>query len=170
PVHFYEPVPDTRQLSPELWEAHSTLGGIDLRTGEQLARLARFAASYRQEYEALPVEPTGDPTQYYEHNGVFASTDGEALYCMIRDYKPRRVIEIGSGFSSLLTAQALRKNADEGGPQGELVCVEPYPSQTLRRGFPGLTRLVAQPVQTVPLSLFDELEANDVLFIDSSHI
>lgn len=170
PVHFYEPIPDTRQLDPSLWEGVREMPGIDLRVEEQLDRLRRFAARYRPEYERFPFASTGTPHEYFDNNGQFASTDAEVLHCMLRDYRPRRVIEVGSGFSSLVAAAALRLNAREDGPAGELICIEPYPNETLRAGFPGLTRLIVASVQAVPLTFFEELEANDVLFIDSSHV
>jgi predicted O-methyltransferase YrrM len=142
--------------------------GVRLDAAAQLQRLARFAADYRSEYDAFPRQPTGVAHQYHVDNGAFESVDGEMLYCFVRHFGPRRVIEIGSGASSLLTAQALRKN----GPSrpGELTCIEPYPNETLRRGFPGLTRLIERQVQDVPLETFEALEENDILFIDSSHV
>jgi len=170
PVHFYEPIPDTRQLDPALWEQVREMPGVDLLVEAQLQRLDRFADCYRHEYERFPREATGCPHEFHDNNGQFASTDAEILHCMIRHYRPRRVVEIGSGFSSLVTAAALCLNACDGAPAGELICVEPYPNQTLRAGFPGLTRVVAAPVQAVPLAFFEELQADDVLFIDSSHV
>jgi Methyltransferase domain len=170
PVHFYEPVPDTRTLKPSLWQSARELVGIDLRGAEQLRLLERFAERFRHEYERFPVEPAGGPHEYYENNGQFQSTDGEILHCMIRAHRPRHVIEIGSGFSSRITAQALLLNVQEGGHAGELICIEPFPSESLRAGFPGLTRLITEPVQDVPLAFFELLEADDVLFIDSSHV
>lgn len=169
PVHFYEPIPDTRQLDPALWTATRALPGIEWQGEAQLRRLREYAARYRAEYEAFPRRPTADPTQYHEENGQFASTDAEVLHCVIRATRPRLVIEVGSGFSTLITAAALRRNAADGSP-GELVCIEPYPSAVLRAGVPGLTRLIAAPVQAVPLETFDQLRAGDVLFIDSSHV
>jgi predicted O-methyltransferase YrrM len=170
PVHFYEPIPDTGRLDPNLWEGAREMLGVDLRLDEQLRRLERFAERYRHEYERFPLESTGRPHEFFDDNGQFASTDAEVLHCMIRHYRPRRVVEVGSGFSSLVTAAALLLNAREDGIEGELICIEPYPNETLRAGFPGLTRLIAEPVQAVPLAYFEELEANDVLFIDSSHV
>jgi predicted O-methyltransferase YrrM len=169
PVHFYEPIPDTRLLDPALWTETRSLPGIDLRAEAQLQRLQDFAARYRSEYERFPRHATADATQYHEENGQFASTDGEVLHCMIRSSRPRLVIEVGSGFSTLITAAALRRNAAEGAP-GELVCIEPYPNAVLRAGVPGLTRLISAPVQKVPLETFAQLGAGDVLFIDSSHV
>jgi hypothetical protein len=93
------------------------------------------------------------------------------LYGMVRSLKPRRILEIGSGHSTLLSAQAILANTSEDpGYRCELRAIEPYPSEILRRGFPGLSRLVTAPVQDVPIADFLELGADDILFIDSSHV
>ena len=89
---------------------------------------------------------------------------------MIRQFHPRRIIEIGAGHSTLLSAQALRENARLGEGGGELISIEPYPNNVLQRGVPGLTELIQSEVQRVPLERFAALEANDILFIDSSHV
>ena len=78
---------------------------------------------------------------------------------------PRRVIEVGSGYSTRLAAQAALANGST-----ELVCIEPYPDEVLQEGFAGLTSLITARVEEVPLDLFTALEADDVLFIDSSHV
>lgn len=170
PNHFYEPVPDTRTLGDELWQRESELVGIDMNETGQIALLREFASRFRDEYEALPRERTAVPHQYYVNNGMFGSVDGEVLYCMIRRFKPRRIIEIGSGNSTCLSAQAVLKNEAEGGSPCELVAVEPYPSGILFEGFPGLSRVLCARVQDAPLSEFQRLAENDILFIDSSHV
>lgn len=94
----------------------------------------------------------------------------EILYAMIRYFKPKRIVEIGSGDSTMLSAQAILKNEQESGIKGDLIAVEPYPNETLRRGFPGLTKLIASKVEQVDLGEFAKLQENDILFIDSSHV
>ena|SRR5947209_1107563 len=96
---------------------------------------------------------------------MFSGTDALALYCMVRHFRPRRIIEVGSGFSSRISAQALVKNG-----VGELTCIEPYPSELLVNGFPGLSKLVPNKVQDVPLETFEQLGDRDILFVDSSHV
>ncbi len=170
PVHFYEPVPDTRMLPEDLWSTHSELAGIEMNEEAQLQLLERFAATFKDEYDSFPATQT-DPRRYHTDNGLFESVDGEVLYCMVRSLKPRRIFEIGSGHSTLVCAEAVVANAAEDpGYRCELRAIEPYPNQTLRGGFPGLSRLVVAPVQEVPVSDFLELGENDVLFIDSSHV
>jgi predicted O-methyltransferase YrrM len=168
PVSFSEPTPDTRDLKDELWNKHSEIVGVDINESVQIELLSRFATDFKNEYEQFPSEKTDIPHQYYLRNPYFISVDGEILYCMIRHFKPRRVLEIGSGNSTYLSAQALRQNEAEGFP-GELTAFEPYPNNVLKAGFPGLSRLVEKRVENVRLSEFATLQERDILFIDSSH-
>jgi hypothetical protein len=157
PVHYYSPVPDTRELPNSLW-ARDTSVGIDWNEPMQLDLLQNAFPPFRTECDALPRELLAD-------NDMFAGLDTLAYYCMIRHFKPKRVLEVGSGSSSRVAARAALANGTT-----ELTCIEPYPSPELRAGFPGLSKLVIQVVQDVPLRTFEHLEANDILFIDSTHV
>lgn len=170
PNRYHFPVPDTRKLKDDLWTKPSQLAGIELNEECQLNLLQMFLAKYKGEYEEFSREKTPIPHQYYLHNNHFESVDGEVLYCMIRHFRPGKVIEIGSGYSTYLTAQALLKNKSEYGQECELTAIEPYPGPVLKRGFPGLTQLITAKVEDVPLATFAELSENDILFIDSSHM
>jgi len=162
---YLSPIPDTRELDDRLWERESELPGIDLRVEEQLERLESVFPRYRSEYDELPYEPGGVPHQFAFHNAYFTGTDALVLYCMIRHHRPASILEVGGGHSTLLSAQALREN---GG--GRLVTIEPYPSEVLETGFPGLERLIESKVEDVDPAIFGELGSGDVLFIDSSHV
>lgn len=170
PNHYYQPIPDTTKLKDNLWSEYSELVGVDLNEKEELKLLSLFVTEFRTEYERFPKNKTATPYEYYVHNSSFESVDGEILYCMIRHFKPRRIYEIGSGYSTYLSALAVRKNSEEDGSQCELVAIEPYPNETLRAGFPGLSRLIPKEVQSISLSEFEKLTANDILSIDSSHV
>lgn len=169
PVHFYQPIPDSRDIKEEFWQKDSELPGVCMREDAQLDLLAHISARFRDEYETFAREPTAVSHQYYLGNDQFNSVDGEMLYCMIRHFKPARVFEIGSGNSTYLAAQAVLKNEMEG-HECELVAFEPYPNEVLAAGFPGLSRLVRTKIQDVPLAQFNKLRENDILFIDSSHV
>jgi hypothetical protein len=137
-----------------------------------LPRQAEFAASVVANYArecSFGYVPGPRGYEYHYHNGLFECGDAEVAYAMVRHFKPRRVIEIGGGYSSRLIAEALRRNALTG-CTGELITIEPAPDELLRNGFPGLSMLIADPAQTVDLSLFADLREGDVLFIDSSHV
>ena len=103
------------------------------------------------------------------NNGFFERVDAEVAYSFVRHRKPRRVIEVGSGHSTLVLAKAMRRNAEEGA-EGTFTAIEPHPRGFLKDGLPGLTDLLEARVQEVPLEVFRKLQAGDVLFIDSSHV
>jgi hypothetical protein len=170
PVHFHEPIPDTGGFRDGTWDWEKTteLVGVELDEAGQLAFL-RECTRWRAEYDALRRGPGRDLHEFHFDNMLFGSVDAEVLYCMIRSRRPRRIFEIGSGWSTLLSAQAVRRNAEDGSPC-ELVAFEPYPNDVLRRGIPGVSRLVPRRLQDLPLETFAELEENDILFIDSSHV
>ncbi len=170
PNSWDQPVPDTTRLRDTLWSKPSDLPGVAMNELRQTELLSLFQARFKHEYEALPRRPTGKHHEFYLENVAFTSVDAEVLYCMVRHFRPRRIIEIGSGMSTLLSAQASLRNERDGCPPSDLAAIEPYPNETLRRGFPGLTRLIQSPVEDVPLSEFSQLSDNDILFIDSSHV
>jgi predicted O-methyltransferase YrrM len=169
PNHFYEPIPDLRSLPNRLWETESALVGLSMNEEFQLDLLNDFSKTYKSEYETFPLERTGAEIKFYLKNGRFQAVDAEILYCMIRRYKPKRIFEIGSGYSTLLSAQAVEFNREKEGHACELIAYEPYPAEWLKRGFPGLSGLVEKRVEDVPVEEFEKLEDHDILFIDSSH-
>jgi len=165
PVHFYSPIPDTGHLDDDVWRRKSDLVGVDMNDEMQLDLVSKVFPQFRDEYETLPKAPSEDPSRFYLGNGLFDGTDAFVLYCMLRHLKPRRMIEVGAGFSTRLAAQAALANGST-----ELVCVDPFPDPVLQEGIPGLTTLIPSRVEELPLDLFLDLEENDVLFIDSSHV
>ena len=117
-----------RTLGNDLWSKHTELVGIDINEEKQLELLSLFASRYKSEYAAFPKEESSVPYQYYTNNGYFESVDSEILYCMVRHFKPGRILEIGSGYSTFLSAQAVLENSREDGCyKGELkaICSNP---------------------------------------------
>lgn len=170
PNHFYQPISDTNTLKEDLWQKKSELIGININEEGQLILLSQFVSKFREEYESFPKEQTSVAYQYNVNNGMFESVDGEILYCMIREFKPTRIVEIGSGSSTYLSAQAVLKNKEVANHECNLIAYEPYPNNVLKKGFPGLFKLIPKKIQDVPLSEFSSLKENDILFIDSSHV
>ncbi len=171
PVHFYEPIPDTRQFRDDVFTWRSELPGVELNPDGQIALLERFQLLYKEEYDRFPSAPTGRPDEFHFNNTLFESVDAEMLYCMVREFKPRRMIEIGSGFSTRVSAAAIHRNRElDPGYECELTCVEPHPKAEIRQGLGGICRLVESRAQDLPVEFFTALDENDILFIDSSHV
>jgi len=162
--HYYEPQFDHRVLRRPLTEERS-LPGIDWNEEGQLALLTAFR--YGKELESVSAERR-EPPEFHFGNGTFESGDAEYLYQWIRHRKPRRILEIGSGYSTLMAARAVRQNASEDpGYRCRHVCIEPYEMPWLEKVG---VEVVRRRVEDVGMGLFSELEAGDLLFIDSSHM
>jgi len=164
PVNFYQPIPETRSLPETLWNRLSELHGIDMNDAVQLDLLRNQFPRFRREYGQIPAEPTGEPGRFHCNNDLFGGADALVAYCMIRHFQPRLIIEVGSGFSSLIAAEAIAKNKNSA-----LICIEPFPQDFLRQGFPGLRSLIEKKVEEIDLEFFSQLSCGDILFIDSSH-
>jgi len=170
PVHYYEPIPNTAALRKDLWDRQSELVGVDMREAEQVELLASLRKRFGEEYDKTPRHSTSIPHEYYWDNKSYISVDGEMLYCMVRHFKPRRLYEIGSGNSTFMSARAVLENERETGKECEYVVFDPYPNDVIKAGVPGLKRVVESGVEEVDPSVFESLEENDILFIDSSHV
>ncbi len=163
--HFYSPIPDVSRLSKNLWQQRREATGIDFNDAVALELLTRHFPRFLDEYSKFPRHADPRHTRFSFENPTFSGTDALVFYCMVRHFRPTRIIEVGCGHSSLLAGQAASLN---GGT--DLLCIEPDPPPWLRPSFPGLTRLISRPVQEVPLELFASLRTNDILFIDGSHV
>jgi len=169
-VNFYSPVPDLKDLEQRhVWERKSSLAGIEFRQEDQVRFLLELGKTYGHECQ-WPKQPTGDPFQFYTENTCFGFGCAAGLHSIIRHFKPRRIIEIGSGYSSLVVSAALNRNTTEYPEiKPEYTIIDPYPNEAISGGrLPGLTRLIAERVEVAP-DLFAGLIENDILFIDSSH-
>lgn len=165
PVHYYSPVPDLGALerTREVWAKKSALPGIHSDLDEQVAALRSVCAPYISEYAS------GDVYREAMRRNLgpgYGPIEAQALHAVIRHFKPKRIIEVGSGTSTWCMLAAVKRNEAEGA-RTSITCIEPYPSAGLR-ATPDIT-LIASPVQRIATEMFEELGENDFLFIDSSH-
>jgi len=159
---IYSPIPDVWALADETWSARASMVGVELDLDAQVALLEGPLAPFLR---AFHEEPGGDG--FTLENGLYGPGVAEVLYAFVRHARPRRILELGSGYSSLVIARALTRNRADGAPARHLVC-DPYPSALLD-GRPGEFEVERVPAERVPLARFEELEAGDVLFVDTSH-
>lgn len=169
--HFYSPLVDPAELGAErhrLWPEKPIIAGVDWNDDGHRRILTEAFPRYVQLYdypELLPDKP--GLVDFYTRNSQFSWLDARALFVLLHEWRPRRVIEVGSGYSSLLIADVNRRWFDSG---IHVTCIEPYPRAFLRNRIDGLSRLIEDKVQHVPLEEFAALEAGDILFVDSSHV
>jgi predicted O-methyltransferase YrrM len=169
PGHFYSPLPSREEVAEAF--AHATFGppfpAIDLNEAEQLARLERFAGFYPG--QPFPEKPA-EGRRFYLDNPSYGHFDAIMLYCMLREAEPRRIIEVGSGFSS---AAMLDMSEHVFGRSLEFTFIDPDMTRLrglLRPEDGTRATLIEKRVQEVPVEAFATLGPNDVLFIDSSHV
>jgi predicted O-methyltransferase YrrM len=166
PNHYYQPIPDLSSLREDIWQKSSEMVGVDLNENRQLSLLEEFCAKYKTEFDNLY---SGADMLNYKGR-MLGPVDCEILYSMVRYFRPQRMIEIGSGDSTLISAKALLLNKKESGISCEFNAIEPYPPKFLKNPLPGLNRLLEKRLEDIPLDMFTDLEENDILFIDSSHV
>ncbi len=165
-AHYYEPLFTTSVLKKPLFSERS-LPGIDMNDHGQLAILKKF--TFGEELLRLRTTSlTNSGPQFSFANTSFGSGDSEYLYNVIRLLKPKRLLEVGCGNSTLMARNAININREDD-PSYECshICIEPYEVSWLEK-LP--VKVIRQPVEDVDKSLFSELQENDILFIDSSHI
>ena len=171
PGHFYSPVVNPEEARG-YWERSSKkdvddLAGtpIDIEAMRALWRRCRpFLQSLRFAAEA------GGATRYYTSDRRYPSGDAFVLAAMIFDRRPRRIVEIGSGFSTAAMLDALDALGDE---SCQLTCIDPYPERLrslLRPQDNSRVAIHGVRVQDVDLAIFDTLGPGDILFINSSHV
>jgi hypothetical protein len=169
PVNFYSPIPDIADLEERrVWETRSEMKGIDFRVEQQVELLSLLGREYSSEC-TWPLLPTKDPLEFYVQNPSFSFGCAVSTHCVIRHYKPQKVIEIGSGMSSLVISQAVEVNRVKDGCKGQHIIVDPYPGETVRMHKTMKGDLIQERVERMPTQWFDQLQCNDVLFIDSGH-
>ena len=160
--HYYEP----KFVYPANFDATVNRSlPLEINLEEQITAMATLNAVL--ELTEMQVVKNQIDNTIYIDNPNFGPGDAELYYLLIREKKPKRIIEIGSGFSTQLALLAIEKNKMDG-VACELTCIEPFEMPFLDR-VEGIA-IIRKQVELLSLDIFKSLEANDILFIDSSHI
>jgi len=169
--HYYSPLPNIAEVqsnAKSLFRKDVKLGAsIELREHLQESLLEELATFYQDFDWPKQASPSH---RYYSENAMFGPGSAFSLYAMLRRFRPKRVIEIGSGFSSAVMLDTSERFLDN---QVQFTFIEPCPKRLLsilRSDDHEHCRIVEDVMQNVPVSTFRELEPNDFLFIDSSHV
>jgi len=167
--NFYSPIPSTKDINKHDFNAAlpQTIPGIDLNADEQLQLLNSFETYYKE--LPFPDQKSGD-FRYFYQNEAYGYSDAIFLYSMIRLLKPKKLIEVGSGYSSSVTLDTNEKFMDN---SIDCIFIEPYPQRLeslLKDNDKENVTIHKKFLQDVPLNVFKELKENDILFIDSTHV
>ena len=163
--HYYHPLINPNKHNLKSLRDERIIGGLDLNINKQKEIILSF--NYVDELLKFPPKKSNG-NEYYYHNDSFGSGDSEYLYNIIRKFKPNRIIEVGSGFSTKMMLNSINKNKDEDSNYNcELTCIEPFEYKQIE-GLP--ITLLKEKVESLDIKIFKELKNDDILFIDSSHI
>jgi Methyltransferase domain len=171
PGHFFSPIVDPAEADRHISRLEATpmplfLDGINIDREQMIEKWNSLLPFL----DNIPFSQFKAPGfRYRFENPSYSWGDGSILYAMLRSHQPRRVIEVGSGWSSacaLDTADRYFKN------ECEFTFVDPYPQllNSLIGKLAKNVRVIEMPIQQVSVSAFEALEAEDILFIDSTHV
>lgn len=168
--HFYSTTPNNEDIDTGLNVAISTknIAGIDFNVKNQLKLVQKFVNIQK----SIPfTEEKNEEYRYYFNNNAYSHGCAETLYCMMQAFKPKNIIEIGSGFSSALILDTNEKYFNS-----KINCtfIEPYPEENfylrLKQEDYQNVKIYKNKLQELDSDIFRELKKNDILFIDSSHV
>lgn len=169
PGHFYSPIISVEEIQKyrvNIFKMNpDILYGIDLNEREQLRLVERFTGYYQE----MPFRAQKqNHLHYFFDNTWYTYSDAIFLYSMIRFYKPKRIVEIGSGFSSAVICDTNKVFFNN---EIKLTCIDPNPErlESILAGEANCT-VLTKPLQEIDLDLFDDLDENDIVLVDSSHI
>ncbi len=161
---YDSPIPDVTELQPGYFERPRPMRGIDFDLDAQFELLERELVSYCREFDPPLSKSAAGPHRFYLRNGTYESVDAELLYAIVRRFAPNRILELGSGYSTLIIREALERGGRPAATE-VLRTYDPYRSDLLAPD----AEVVPLRAQDVPEEAFRELGASDLLFVDTSH-
>jgi hypothetical protein len=166
--HFYSPFPAIADIKKfDFGFLPAEISGIDLRTQEQFDLLNEFDSFYK---ELLFENEKTKGLRYYFLNNAYGYSDAIFLHCMLRFLKPKKIIEVGSGFSSCVTLDTNELYLNN---QMKCIFIEPYPEllrSLIKEQDNSDIEIYESQLQDVSLDVFMSLHDGDILFIDSTHV
>lgn len=172
PVHYYSPIPEVGRLELDDQEArfaYADNDALDNAVRDIAALVVRYGTTYAEIAGRRPYSNSENIEEFRFGIAPYSTGEAELLYGLIRSKKPNQILEVGSGHTTLLISEAIRDEAKSGyNPHFE--CIEPYRPDYLNPPPSEVTRFCDTPLQSIGIERFKQLEAGDILFIDSSHV
>jgi predicted O-methyltransferase YrrM len=171
PGHYYSPIPskkDVERFALEKWhQGPEAIAGVDFNVAGQLRMLETLGPLTR---DLVFADDPGGATRYWWDNDGFSPGDATVLAAMLMHYRPRRVLEIGAGYSTAVMLDVVERHLAAAPPQ--ITCVDPEPGRlrSVLRGDEANLTIHEAIMQDLPRDAFTSLAAGDILFIDSSHV
>jgi hypothetical protein len=172
PGHFYSPVPNLKEIEMNKNDifGNKDLSGIDLNTENQIKLLEEFK-TYYPDYPYNSKNGDNKKFRYKKEGAWYRYSDCVFLYCMMRSFRPKRIFEIGSGHSSSVMLDINERFFNN---SIHHTFIEPYPEERLNmilnKSDLIANIIIKENVQSLKPEIFQELDRNDILFIDSTHV
>ena len=170
PGHYYSPIPSKEDVLFYIKSRkppNRDIPGIRMNEEYQRELLNDYIHFYKD--LTFPEKPTPGHRYYYDNNW-FSYSDAIFLYCFLRRFVPKRIVEVGSGFSSAVMLDTIEKFFSQ---RPEITLIEPYPDRLinlLKEEDWHQVTLINKRIHEVPFEIFQSLQSRDLLFIDSSHV
>jgi len=165
--HYYEPQFNFDSLSKDLSKDRN-LKGINFNLKKQFINIKKL--DFTNELIQLNLKKNSPNYKFNINNKFFEAGDADIYYQVIRHLKPSKIIEVGSGFSTLIALEAIKKNKEDNKSlqnNNIITCIEPYENKWLE-SFD--VNIIRKKIEDINFKRFLDLKKNDILFIDSSHI
>jgi len=171
PGTYYSPLVNTEEIKAEksrVWPVQPHIPGIDFNESSHQNIIENILPAYQNDCRFPRTKKERlHSHHYYSENGQFPAADALLLHSFLRMLEPANVFEVGSGYSSLVTAAVNHQFFNN---SIDFLCIEPYPIPEIQSSVPGLSKHLKAKIQEVPLDFYDHLGRNDILFIDTSHV
>jgi hypothetical protein len=162
--NYYEPQFNFNKIKKKLSD-NRNLPGIEFNLNKQLKNLSYL--TYANELIQLNLEKKSHNYEFEIQNKFFEHGDAEIYYQIIRYFKPKKILEVGSGYSTLIALEAIKKNQETNQVCCDITCVEPYENNWLNKLN---IKILRKRIEEIKEDYYLSLKSGDILFIDSSHI
>jgi hypothetical protein len=150
--------PKRRDWNPSKSKIFDVIHSQDYRYSQVLAKIAAFGPFF----EKISLQPSSDALAPAWINGWFPAVDSISLYGLLAIHNPRHYIEVGSGNSTMFARQAIKDH----GLRTRIISIDPFPRAEIDTIC---DEVIRRPCEEVPLTFFESLSAEDILFVDNSH-
>jgi predicted O-methyltransferase YrrM len=162
--HYYEPQFNFDSLKIDLHK-NRNLNGIKFNLKNQLSNVKRL--NFTDELINLNLQEKSTNYGFNINNRFFENGDAEVYYQVIRHFKPSKIVEVGSGYSTLVALEAIKKNNEEKKKYNVITCIEPFENRWLENHD---VNIIRKKIEDIDFKKYLNLKKNDILFIDSSHM
>ncbi len=172
PGHYHNPIPNREEIENHYNSLKEEIRDIDYDFKNQEGILTDLLPFYKEMPWDFNNDSNNKGFRYKNEESYYRYSDAVFLYLLMRKYEPKKIIEVGSGFSSAIMLDTNDLFFKDN--RIKFTFVEPNPQDRLDGLINAEDRvncqIYASKVQDVDLAIYKELKENDILFIDSSHL